>query len=271
MSTKIYNGFIFRGMNLNEVFGVINRARDVITAKQNDLYKQEIYRLASITRDRMAMGESFEDICEEESKRHHSSPVGLAYETVNEIIIEIERTKERMGPFDFESSITLHPVEDDTLAILFCENRELRECILSELGAEDYGYWDNADPEEEISEQEWKKRGEQWNKTLPNNRLSIPAFCGLTAEITEAQPRCYAPELKECEINDTRSSRIDYLTEKLYIEHYKEKVKHDGRKLEYGEWKRSDEGQVKMAETKSMVSAKVRNYNVEELWKNAKN
>ena len=42
---------------------------------------------------------------------------------------------------------------------------------------EEYGYWNNADPPENISDIEWEKREKDWNKALPG--LGISARCGL--------------------------------------------------------------------------------------------
>jgi len=48
-----------------------------------------------------------------------------------------------------------------------------------------YGYWDNTDPDEETTEEEWSKRKEDWEKILLGEGLSgIPKKEGLNAYLT---------------------------------------------------------------------------------------
>ena len=48
-----------------------------------------------------------------------------------------------------------------------------------------YGYWDNTDPDEDITEDQWAKRKSGWDKALIGEGLSgVPSENGLTLNLT---------------------------------------------------------------------------------------
>lgn len=59
------------------------------------------------------------------------------------------------------------------LVMVFGENsREYTNALLESGVVKEYGYWDNSDPDEDLSEDEWDKRKIAWGELLGNNAPS---------------------------------------------------------------------------------------------------
>lgn len=58
--------------------------------------------------------------------------------------------------------------------------------FVSKYCIEEYGYWNNTDPPEGVTDEEWAQREQDWNQALPGP--GIPSRCGLcTAEILDPE------------------------------------------------------------------------------------
>jgi hypothetical protein len=82
------------------------------------------------------------------------------------------------------STIALFPNGDDILVLKYIQMKEIDDIIAKHLKLEDYSYYDNSDlpyeefkegDEEYVSEKDWEKRLEDWNKVLLKNQNSIPS------------------------------------------------------------------------------------------------
>ena len=81
---------------------------------------------------------------------------------------------------DLYYGLSLYPLKDRTLIIPYCNNKEM-ELLLDQDWIQEYGYWDNVDPDEDCTDEEWEKRKLDWepvrtpSETMFNIRLS-PSF-----------------------------------------------------------------------------------------------
>lgn len=81
--------------------------------------------------------------------------------------------------FAYEVLLYQNAAGGNPLLLVFGENsREYRELLITNGIAEDYGYWDSADEDEEVSPEEWETRKLAWSDFADihtaNNSLMIP-------------------------------------------------------------------------------------------------
>ena len=93
---------------------------------------------------------------------------------------------------DFNVSVSLLPLPDKTLMIPFSQNQRLISVLSDAEGIEKYGYWNNTDPEEEVSSKSWETRKREWNAVLPG--IGIPAENGPTLRLLSYQEVVGLPE-----------------------------------------------------------------------------
>lgn len=175
MSTKIYNGYKISSSSLDEVIGKLfgnkEKFKELIESKiQEDILTRAINNYYS-----MCFSTFLED--KDEGKKKEESPFGKiiseALENESEVQIRERDT--------VDISICLLPQkqtvnkEEYYLLMLFAGeyNKELvNSSLWNSLGIEEFFYWDNTDPPEELTEYEWEIRGKQWEKELGYNAPS---------------------------------------------------------------------------------------------------
>lgn len=94
---------------------------------------------------------------------------------------EIKLTQRRDPLFDFEFSLHFLPIENDMLVLLYTENKRMRETWEAIEGVEYYGYWNNVDPEEGVTDEDWEQRKSDWDKAFHVDY--VPAEQGFHVEI----------------------------------------------------------------------------------------
>ena len=106
-------------------------------------------------------------------------------------IDELDSTKQRtFDPLDVKYQVVLLPGPDRPLLNVFGEHTEPYIDALIESGVEDYGYWNNSDPPEELTQAQWDKRRDDWGAALaadPDDAASerfalSPSQAGLIVE-----------------------------------------------------------------------------------------
>lgn len=189
MSTKIYNGYRILGSSLDEVitklFSNKENFKKLIEDKiQVDILSRVIY--------------SYHELCFSVFLKKEKSKLSLsAFEKVISEALESERDRELRERDTIDISICLFPQkqsmygQDYYLMMLFAGNESslLNESKLwKELGIEEFAYWDNTDPIETLTEEEWVTRGKQWKKVLG---LGSPSESSLIIELKkEYKYRC---------------------------------------------------------------------------------
>lgn len=155
MSTKIYNGRIIRAPIGKAYDLLIKRKPEAVQIGRN----LELAFMANSAAEKIDKAR----VDGEES----DSPLFHAWTEMSDRVREIKKTQRRDPAVDFECELWLFPYKEQVLAILNTESRELQQWFDGLSFVEDYSYWDNSDPDENIDKKVWKQRERDWNKVLP--------------------------------------------------------------------------------------------------------
>jgi len=170
MSTKIYNGLIFKDQTLNDVYQNLMKIKPSAKQHAQRNVLKNMCRLAA-------------NVMDEVTTANHSE--GFTTERYYQEKAEWDRgdwcmhwhrqfrearksdTREYMD-IDFVFEIALFPHNNDVLAYWISESgaKEILDELAS-IGAEDYHYQNGTDKPEEISEDEWEVRCKAWRCVLP--------------------------------------------------------------------------------------------------------
>lgn len=158
MSTKIYNGIRFRSRNLRDVLSQLQSRRDgIVERMNNNLTKHDIHFFMNMSERTSNI--KWMDVWLELTKtlEKHNRPIWIPSFVVTLVIIPIKE-------------------DNDILGVVYADGRE--DIIRDEFKdiLEDFGYWDNSDPDEDVAEELWEERERKWeslNLYKPMNELGF--------------------------------------------------------------------------------------------------
>lgn len=156
MSIKIYNGLKISDTNLFLI------ELQALKSKLIKEYSNENLRLA------------FLEWCfyKKNTKTTFDTEVEISdYAKFNKDFISNKKSYELGYSNDYDLSISYFP--NQSLAIPYCENKNLISKLLEFESVTEYQYWNNTDKPESISEKSWNTREIKWSKALKsrhNNR-----------------------------------------------------------------------------------------------------
>lgn len=224
MSTKIYNGFKFKNISsLDDLYPILNTWRlDIKKIVQTEQFKLIGKNLTfNIDKSTFFLNEPNKSLFEY---------FQAAIKNINERIKNIEKTSSRDPEVDLSSNLVIFKDIDtnNIYGIYYAENPEIINYIRSSPYFENFAFWDNSDPDEDCTEEEFELRGVVWNKLLPG--YSTPSLNGLVVELMLLQD-CYVSilDLKQhSEINkyiapvEERAKKISrrILIDKIFKEKY---------------------------------------------------
>jgi len=191
VSTKIYNGYRIDKCSLSELQAFCMRLRDRMEQVYEMLYASKVMKEAVDIIDEGALLNAGlyvrRDIDKEVLRaidNPKSSPLWSAMWMVHERSNKIKETMKRDTAYDFDCQITFIPKKDKILAMIFTEQRLLEEVFSGHLSiaaprqVHKYGYWDNSDKPDCVSEEEWDKRAQDWDDVY------ITAMSGFSVQCT---------------------------------------------------------------------------------------
>ncbi len=194
MSTKIYNGFRFTQTRLDEIMDLINSWRaDMISAAES-LSGQVLAIEMTNHIDRL---DYFGQLEGEESEATIERPFMVARSSLMDRILEVKKTGRRNPIVDFDISVSIFPHNGRFYGMLFTEQRAWEKAWMSQDCIESYGYWNNSDPEDGVSDEDWEVRGKVWESILGGPAQWRPTMAGLDATIFIGEDVVYADLLKE--------------------------------------------------------------------------
>lgn len=176
MSTKIYNGYKITKMNLSELDSFCMDLRNKIFEKAKELCIQKI----AITSSRFVSSlflESFDDFPKEIVERSEKYTVLFAARKIYMNILQQEDT--------FKCSFVFYPFKKDILATFHSAVAEFTDIFEKSEKVKEYGYWNNTDKPENVSDKEWNKRKKDWDTIFNRNKnfYSIPIKNGFLCDI----------------------------------------------------------------------------------------
>ena len=181
MSTKIYNGFIFReGMTLDDIHRECEVVRGILW--KHRVRKEATYAVqkAVAILDARTLGLTKRD------ERPELSPFSAATMALLDGVAAAERTMERGHILDFKFEIVAIPLQSGRiLGLTYTQQRDWEKLWMALPFVSDYHYQNQADPPpvEEVSVEEWEQRRKDWDEALveaDRSKRGIPALCGIT-------------------------------------------------------------------------------------------
>ena len=174
MSTKIYNGFKFKKTpTLFEIKELASRFRAIIVPivlkKVNTVIAWKT--VCQIDRESL-LGKPQKEWC---------NPLISAITEFEERERKVRETNRRDPLVDMEFNVCILPTKDQTYGIVYTEQNDLLEMWLEQKEIVWYPYWDNTDPMEGISWEDWEERGKEWDQALEEG-YGIPSQNGMTIE-----------------------------------------------------------------------------------------
>lgn len=172
MSTKIYNGLLI------DFPGSFSDLRTELIR----LAKEEIKPVAELEFTKMfAKAVFFQMDINAWANRHivaqnaHTlSEVTVnVWTIINDEIVSIKTSNKRSPLVDFEFCITLFPLSNKILAIPYCEQKSILSVLKNQPYVKEYGYWNNTDKPDELSDSEWETRSKDWDAAFVNNGIGL--------------------------------------------------------------------------------------------------
>ena len=84
---------------------------------------------------------------------------------------------------DFSVSMSILPIHNKILMLPYAENDAFYKVLTENEYFEEYGYWNNTDPDENVSEEDWAERKRDWDEALEG--IGIPAENGFTIKFLD--------------------------------------------------------------------------------------
>lgn len=182
MSVKIYKGFV-----IDPVYATVQSLHHLIQE-----FRAEIRPLA----EDYCLSAFILDAVNEFDRRRaglvpqgDSSPCSHAWFRMIEAQNDLKRGI-RHPRYDASMSLSLLPHSDGRiLGIIHSEVDAWHELWLAKPGVLEYCYWDNTDRPDDVCQESWVKREQDWNEVLLSNPFAAPSHHGFTAKIhDEGQP-----------------------------------------------------------------------------------
>lgn len=252
MSTKIYNGFIFK-----ENYSLLY-LRDLATRFRNQIYPNVIKKVNTVIADmairRIDRNALFGD-------EYESCPLMDSIHAFEELVRKVKLTNCREPLVDMEFNVCIIPTKDKILGIAYSEQREFLDLWMAQEEVIDYPYWDNTDPPEDVSWEDWELRGKEWNEALKEHH-GIPSMNGFSIEFVnhfsygfpcaEDALSC-APTFEERKKYWIKELSLDYAEKRLGQEEASPWKRFNAAK----EWLKTDDGKIYLEKTKALVEEKL--------------
>lgn len=179
MSTKIYNGYKFRKpANLLQIKNFCVKLQKKITPLAQNQYKRTYLTELANAYDRNQFG--FFDDCMYFINKSSYFNMGIM-DFMSARMDKIAQTRERDPQYDFNFSITIHPLKNgEVLLLLFTERSDFTKAFDTMKEIQDYHYQNQSDRPSRISEKKWNQRKIDWDEALGGDGWATPIESGLS-------------------------------------------------------------------------------------------
>ena len=252
MSTKIYTGYVLPKLSLSQLQTFTMRVRQKMSAVHKQEYNALVARIALNVIDFRAMGKPLRDDKEDLSPLTHATTIIWKAER------EIKRSGMRDPFFDFECETVFFPLSNKTLAILYAERKSFTKVWERQPEVKYYGYWNNTDWQDGVSEKEWNQRRKDWDKALPDlSFFAIPAMNGLVAQLTyRSNGFPEADKVLKLIAKISFEKRLQRIAEDTLLPEYDAQLKPGTGISGFDLWRKSA-GQARWAETIASIEAQL--------------
>lgn len=195
MSTNIHTGVKFKTGSIFEIKEKLKQFKDdyLVPEIEKDVFKLLVYQIVDAM-DREKMGESGIILDRGDSL---SSQFVLDFTHRQ---AEIRRTKMRDPEvdFSFEVAILPHLESGELLGIVYSEKSKFFDKFLELDFVEPFPYWNSTDRPDELTDEEWEKRGEIWDEACP----TAPIECGFSTNLISLERFTYGLGFSELKAED---------------------------------------------------------------------
>ncbi|MAM84506.1 MAG: hypothetical protein CL472_07540 [Acidobacteria bacterium] len=217
MSTNIFNARI-SPLPLAEVHKRLLTFKPLISEIGKQIINTAIARQATEVFDDISLG--LKDPSKIEALKDSSYFKDLVYHAYKEACDRFRDTRNehsRDAEIDTHFEIALIPTEnpEETLFMCFCEHQKMLDVIYDAKWNEDFHYQNSTDRPEGVSENEWKRREELWDQSMPTGR---PADVGLICEIFDGKISHHADQESILRSIPDTQSRIKKLARVAYLQ-----------------------------------------------------
>ena len=190
MSTKIYNGKIIKNMSVFE----LNEFRKALRKEMIPVAQEQYYKMmAHIMQTAYVMHVTGVNICKYsvELREHDGTPIDIkriGRKAADDLVTKTSNavfTYDSEDDADYDVNVCVFPLENKMLAIYYAHNDELYSILKANPAFSDYGYWNNTDKPDDVSEEEWEQRKIDWDNALPG--CGVPRVAGITLDIISSK------------------------------------------------------------------------------------
>jgi len=135
------------------------------------------------------------------------NPAGFVRNDINDRMKNV-LAGERDPSVDYSCSTVLFPTGDGFLILVFTQHDSFVDMLnnsLPDLAVTDYSYWTDQDRPDDVDEEEWQRRGMQWDMVFRTSR--VPAHVGYTRDLVRTQD--FSPVLSPQDIDATMPPYIE--------------------------------------------------------------
>lgn len=188
MSTTIYNGYrLPKGLTLRQLFVWVKDLRKDMEKIAVSEVHQHFYENAVRCFDEevlIASGLIVPNEKREEYLRARSGSLlsHVQIEADNQRM-EKKRQNYRDPLYDTDTSMVVIPDGKRLYAMLYSPQKKITNFFEAVEGIEEYGYWNNSDQPDEISDAAWRTRGKRWDRIL--GLKGIPSEAGATFQLVQ--------------------------------------------------------------------------------------
>jgi len=193
MSIKIYNGYRIPAMSIAETLKWIKPCKDTCQEHVVSKYKKDIVDQAYGYMDSRDLGLLDEEITalNGDKIKTNASPIFIAWQY---IVCAQEMVKLGKGSlYNYNSSVVIIPCNLDNLALLYYSDNEIVNIWESHDEVERFGYWNNTDKPDELTDDQWSERERIWSPVFDNAPIDV----GMTIQLSNADRMAMFPSPAE--------------------------------------------------------------------------
>lgn len=190
MSIKLYNGYKLPNMSVLELKHFFDDFRVKLKIEAEEKFIKRLAKDYCELLDLIYLGNVKEENYKawfKECRLFHEdrSILGNLEELAIDNFGKILSTRQRNPSYDFSCQVSIIPVHGYILCQIFEDSNEFLKIWESMKGVEEFGYWDNTDRPNNVSDEAWDLRYQTWKAAL--NDFSAPAECGFTFEFMPSE------------------------------------------------------------------------------------
>lgn len=178
MSTKIYNGYRISMMSFDKLHEFATGFMQTVRAVARTEANRRATWLAVELLDCLRLGEPLPQYAAETvgSSNDWTVQAVARHSSLNRII-NARQQNQRDTEYDFDCSLTFIPLGKKILTL--CYSEQFEHLWRAFPGVEEYGYWDNTDKPETVSNAAWRRRMKDWDAAIGDD---APCMRGFTIE-----------------------------------------------------------------------------------------